>query len=156
MPGSLQALVQNQQALRSHIKKQVHDTHIREKAVPSGEHLIIWDGVKTGIFPFALGRKQKTAILHIGIFLIAFRVSHLVFYPYQPAYRLPQALVEIQKKVTSFFIKRSYIVGIILKERRILISGKQGLPMRSAPIAMPAYPHILYRCARSCLLYGYT
>ena len=61
------------------------------------------------------------------------------------AHFLADSLVIVQQEVPTLLEERTYVILIILKERRFAVSALQSHPVQMAPIAVIAYADILYK-----------
>ena len=83
-------------------------------------------------FVFWLSHKVR-AIRYLGLDIDEF------------AHFLADSLIIVQQEVPTFLEERTYVILIILKERRLAVCALQSHPVQMAPIAVIAYADILYK-----------
>ena len=147
----------HQQPFRSHVKQQIDDTQVGLKTLLFFEHLVIRMrekiGNRLGNVPFRMNPLPEIIYrLRLG-YIVRSRTKYGLDIQLlaHPRTEFP---VEIVQELVFLFVEAMELIGIIIEERALPVSGYKSVPVRMPPVAVVRDTDILHQTFRLIRLLG--
>ena len=152
------ALLQYQQAFRSHVEQQVDDAEVGQEAKSLLEHLVVrlWGELRVfaGEVFFRMDAFAEICFVcgEIGpVFRGAFQFG---LYVYQRADEAAKFFVEVNQKLIFLLVEGTEVVFVVFKKGCVVVCRLDGVPVQVSPVAVVGDADVAHRAFQRGGLHG--